>query len=64
MESPNPDDLEAVLWDMDGTLVDTDPFWMSPQQALALDHGLKWTNDDAPSTVGPAMFLGCRVRNR
>ncbi|HBH57410.1 MAG TPA: HAD family phosphatase, partial [Arthrobacter bacterium] len=57
-------DLEAVLWDMDGTLVDTDPFWMSPQQALALDHGLKWTNDDAPSTVGPAMFLGCRVRNR
>jgi HAD superfamily hydrolase (TIGR01509 family) len=55
MDSSNRDDLQAVLWDMDGTLVDTEPFWMAAQHELALNHGVNWTNDDARSTVGQAM---------
>ncbi|MET4590752.1 hypothetical protein [Arthrobacter sp. 754] len=49
MKSSNRDDLQAVLWDLDGTLVDTEPFWMAAQQELALNDGLNWTTDDAHS---------------
>ena len=55
MDTNNHYDLQAVLWDMDGTLVDTEPFWMAAQNELALKHGVDWTNDDALSTVGQAM---------
>lgn len=30
----------AVLWDMDGTLVDTEPHWRDAQRALLARHGL------------------------
>ncbi len=29
----------AVLWDMDGTLVDTEPYWMDAEQELVEEHG-------------------------
>lgn len=61
MDTRNPDDLQAVLWDMDGTLVDTEPFWMAAQHELALIHGNDWTQDDARSTVGQAMEVSARL---
>jgi HAD superfamily hydrolase (TIGR01509 family) len=45
----------AVLWDMDGTLVDTEPLWMSAQRHLAADYEAAWTDADAHNTVGKAM---------
>ncbi|OOP64858.1 hypothetical protein BMF89_01580 [Arthrobacter sp. SRS-W-1-2016] len=53
--SGNQDHLRAVLWDMDGTLVDTEPYWMAAQQEIARLHGLEWTAKEARSTVGQAM---------
>ena len=32
-------DYAAVLWDMDGTLVDTEPYWIETEYALAERHG-------------------------
>ena len=29
----------AVLWDMDGTLVDTEPLWMAAEIPLVESHG-------------------------
>ena len=29
----------AVLWDMDGTLVDTEPYWIECEYALVEAHG-------------------------
>lgn len=55
MESRNRDNLQAVLWDMDGAPVDTEPFWMAAQRDLAQEHGVTWTHDDARSAVGQAM---------
>ena len=42
----------AVLWDMDGTLVDTEPYWMACERELVAAHGGRWTEDDARSIIG------------
>jgi len=42
----------AVLWDMDGTLVDTEPLWMETEHAMAAKYGGEWTNEDAMQLVG------------
>ncbi len=42
----------AVLWDMDGTLVDTEPYWIECEFALVAEYGGTWTDDDALSVVG------------
>jgi HAD superfamily hydrolase (TIGR01509 family) len=42
----------AVLWDMDGTLVDTEPYWMAAEHALVAEFGGTWTDNDARSVIG------------
>jgi HAD superfamily hydrolase (TIGR01509 family) len=46
-------DLPAgVLWDMDGTLVDTEPYWMDREYALAEKYGGRWSDEDCLAVVG------------
>ena len=45
-------ELAAVLWDMDGTLVDTEPYWIACEHELVSQHGGTWTDADAHSIVG------------
>jgi HAD superfamily hydrolase (TIGR01509 family) len=42
----------AVLWDMDGTLVDTEPYWIEEETLLVTEYGGSWTEEDAHSLVG------------
>ena len=42
----------AVLWDMDGTLVDTEPYWIATEYELAERYGGRWTDADALDLVG------------
>jgi len=42
----------AVLWDMDGTLVDTEPYWIEAEHALAAEHGATWSHEQAMHLVG------------
>ncbi len=42
----------AVLWDMDGTLVDTEPYWFEAEFELVAEFGGTWTEADALSLVG------------
>ena len=42
----------AVLWDMDGTLVDTEPYWMECEVALAAKYGGRWSHEDGLAVVG------------
>ena len=53
-EVPNPElnQLQAVLWDMDGTIVDTEPYWFAAEHAVVAEHGDYWTDDLARSVVG------------
>jgi HAD superfamily hydrolase (TIGR01509 family) len=44
--------VQAVLWDMDGTLVDTEPYWIEVEHAMAAKYGGEWTQADALAMVG------------
>jgi HAD superfamily hydrolase (TIGR01509 family) len=58
MEAPLP---EAVLWDMDGTLVDTEPYWIECEIELVARYGGTWTLDQAHSLVGNDLLTSARV---
>ncbi len=50
---PNQDSqLAAVLWDLDGTLVDTEPLWMNAERELAATYGKEWSEADGLQLVG------------
>ena len=51
----------AVLWDMDGTLVDSEPHWMAAEQVLMRRYGATWTHEQALSLVGSALPDSGRV---
>ena len=46
------DSYAAVLWDMDGTLVDTEPCWTIAELALAERYGGRWSAEQALDVVG------------
>lgn len=43
---------QAVLFDHDGTLVDTEPLWEMGKQRLTAEHGGTWTERDTDDTLG------------
>ena len=51
----------AVLFDMDGTLVDTEPYWMQAETELVTEHGGTWTHDDALVLVGSGLWESAKV---
>jgi beta-phosphoglucomutase-like phosphatase (HAD superfamily) len=42
----------AVLWDMDGTLVDTEPYWFESERDLVESFGGEWPDHHAKAVVG------------
>lgn len=42
---------------MDGTLVDTEPYWMSTETAIAEQYGGEWTEEDALGLVGNELIV-------
>ncbi|HEV2797011.1 MAG TPA: HAD family phosphatase [Nocardioides sp.] len=46
----------AVLWDMDGTLVDTEPYWIETEYAMAEKYGGTWSHEPAMNLVGSALL--------
>ena len=50
---PGAPELAAVLWDMDGTLVDTEPYWIEREFEIVAEHGNGgWSTDHAHALVG------------
>ena len=53
--------IAAVLWDMDGTLVDTEPYWMVAEQELVASWGGVWTHEDGLQLVGQGLWESALV---
>jgi HAD superfamily hydrolase (TIGR01509 family) len=47
---------KAVLWDMDGTLVDSEPYWLLSETALAEDYGKVWTQEHGHELIGKSLY--------
>jgi len=51
----------AVLWDMDGTLVDTEPYWFLCQVELVESFGGTWSREDGDAMIGSGLWQSARV---
>ena len=52
---------QAILWDMDGTLIDTEPYWMGSEAELVHRFGGEWTDADALAMVGKPLSEGAKI---
>ncbi|UNX56132.1 HAD family phosphatase [Georgenia sp. TF02-10] len=58
---PDPDLPDAVLLDMDGTLVDTEPYWMATEAEVIARHGGSWSAEQGLQLVGNDLRTSARV---
>lgn len=45
---------------MDGTIVDTEPYWIQAEKDLVASHGGTWTDEEALELVGQALTFSAR----
>ncbi len=46
----------AVLWDLDGTLIDSEHYWSISQNRLAKHYGASWTEEDEKGVIGSSLY--------
>jgi HAD superfamily hydrolase (TIGR01509 family) len=51
----------AVLFDMDGTIIDSEPYWLASEQALAAEHDGVWTANDGLGVIGKDLDESAKV---
>ncbi|PFG43075.1 HAD superfamily hydrolase (TIGR01509 family) [Isoptericola jiangsuensis] len=51
----------AVLWDMDGTLVDTEPYWIRAEHELVAAYGGSWSHEQALELVGNPLTVSAEI---
>ena len=60
---------EAVFFDMDGLLVDTEPYWLETERELMADFGVIWQSEDQLYCLGGPMqkvgdYMSSLAQNR
>lgn len=56
--------LAAVLFDMDGTIIDSEPYWIEAENELVEEFGGTWTQEQAYSIVGSGLWPSARALQR
>lgn len=51
----------AVLWDMDGTLVDSEEYWLASEQSLANEFNGSWDAQDGLDLIGMSLYESSKV---
>jgi HAD superfamily hydrolase (TIGR01509 family) len=53
--------IRAVVFDMDGVLIDSEPLWREVREEFAQSQGKLWTQDDQIATMGRSSVDWARV---
>ena len=48
--------MQAVLFDMDGTIIDSEPYWMRAERELVESFGGTWSEEQAYALVGSGLW--------
>lgn len=56
-----PQHLQALLFDFDGTIVDTEPLWVETEQEIVAEHGAVWTEEDGAECAGGTQEKAARL---
>jgi HAD superfamily hydrolase (TIGR01509 family) len=51
----------AVLFDLDGTLIDSEYYWMASERALAERHGKEWNEDHGKELIGLSLYESSKL---
>ena len=61
MPAQSPALPQAVLWDLDGTLINSEPLWIGAEKRVMAAHGLAWSDEDALQMVGMALLDSAQI---
>lgn len=53
--------IEAVVFDMDGVLVDSEGLWLAVREEFAASVGARWTHEDQLATMGVSTAAWARL---
>lgn len=53
--------IQAVVFDMDGVLIDSEVMWRQTREEFAADHGMTWSAEDQASTMGCSTPVWSRI---
>lgn len=51
----------AVFWDMDGTLINSEPYWMTAEAELVRRYGGDWGHEQGLQLVGRGLWDSARI---
>jgi HAD superfamily hydrolase (TIGR01509 family) len=51
----------AVLWDMDGTLIDSEPYWLASESEFASSRNSSWGREDGLGVIGMSLYESSKL---